>query len=417
MRQSLSVWCEGARAGTLSTEEGVWAFEYDPDWVTSKKSYALSPHFPLSTDPYVDTSDDRRTQWFFDNLLPEGGVRQALARYASVSENDSFALLQRFGHETAGALQLLPSDEQPETGDDAAYEPLTRDALRALLRKLPKVPLIAGDGRARMSLAGAQDKLALHRDGESWLLPRGGASTVIIKPANANEDFPYCPANEHFCSLLARAVGVSVSRTELLHLPEELFVIERYDRVVRGAHVERLHQIDLCQLLNLWPGAKYESEGGIDLTTAYRALDHTRQPAVSRHQFIRWFLFSYLIGNSDAHAKNVSFLVAPGGIVLAPAYDLVCVRAYGDDYDYMAMSIASEIRYGWVGAEQWDTLAVELSLPQPFLKRMRQELVESVPRHAKALLWGEEFTEEERAFLARVVTVIDQHATYMKETL
>jgi serine/threonine-protein kinase HipA len=414
MKQSLSVWCERVHVGTLSSIDGVWTFAYDPDWVTSPRSFALSPHFPLSTDPFVDTSDDRRTQWFFDNLLPEGGVRQALARYANVHDNDTFGLLQRFGEETAGALQLMPNDAL--ASDESAYKELTKEDLRALLGKLPNVPLIAGDGRARMSLAGAQHKLALHREGERWLLPQGGPSTVIIKPANVNVEFPHCPANEHFCSLLATAVSVPVSSTQLIHLPEELFVIERYDRVAENDRVRRLHQIDLCQLLDRWPGAKYESEGGIDVKTAYRALDQTRQPAVSRRQFLRWVVFNYLIGNSDAHAKNVSFLVTPGRIDLAPAYDLVCVRAYGVDCDYMAMSLASEIRYGWVGKQQWDELASELAVPRSLLKRMQGELVERVPRIARDLVSRPEFTDEERSFLVRVVDVIDAHADYMRES-
>ncbi len=415
MKQSLSVWCERARVGTLCSDDGVWQFEYDPAWVGSKDSFALSPHFPLSAEPFFDTSDDRRTQWFFDNLLPEGGVRRALSRFARVSENDAFALLRRFGEESAGALQLVPVGS--DLPDARAYEELTPEGLRALLLKLPDVPLIAGDGRARMSLAGAQHKLGLHRDGERWLLPRGGPSTVIIKPANANEEFPHCPANEHFCSLLAGAVGVPAAVTDLLHLPEDLFVIERYDRVVEKGRVRRLHQIDLCQLLNRWPGAKYESEGGIDLKTAYQALDETRQPAVSRRQFLRWVIFNYLVGNSDAHAKNVSFLVTPGRIDLAPAYDLVCVRAYGNAYDYMAMSIASEVRYGWVEKKQWDELASELAVPGPLMTRLRRELVESVPREAKAIASRAEFTDEERAFLARIIGVIDEHAGHIRDTL
>lgn len=401
--------------GTLSTDDGVWSFKYDADWVGSAEGFPLSPHFPLSTVPFVGTSDDRRTEWFFDNLLPEGGVRRALARFARVSENDAFALLRRFGEESAGALQLLP--EGAEARGPAAYEELTVEGLRDLLLKLPDVPLIAADGRARMSLAGAQHKLGLHRDGGRWLLPVGGPSTVIVKPANASVEFPLCPANEHFCSLLARAVGVPAGATELLHLPEELFVIERYDRVSEDGPVRRLHQVDLCQLLNRWPGAKYESEGGIDIKTSYQALDETRQPAASRRQFLRWVIFNYLIGNSDAHAKNVSFLAGPDGIDLAPAYDLVCVRVYGAAYDSMAMSIASEIRYGWVEKKEWEELSSELLVPRALMTRLRRELAESVPREARALLPRAEFTDRERAFLARIVGVIDEHAGHVRRSL
>jgi serine/threonine protein kinase HipA of HipAB toxin-antitoxin module len=46
-------------------------------------------------------------------------------------------------------------------------------------------------------------------------------------------------------------------------------------------------------------------------------------PARDRLNLPRWSLFQVLIGNTDAHAKNLSFYFGPQGLVLAPAYDLV----------------------------------------------------------------------------------------------
>lgn len=415
VKRSLAIWCETERVGTLATDQGVWELVYHPDWLVSETAFALSPHFPLQTESFIDSPDDRRVQWFFDNLLPEGGVRESLARLAKVDEKDAFGLLHRYGEESAGALTLLLDDGRTPKSD--GYEELSQESLRALLRKLPELPLIAAEGRARMSLAGAQQKLALHRDNDTWLLPRGGPSSVIIKPDNARKEFPYCPANECFCSRLAHATGVAVPRSELLHLPEAVFVIERYDRVVKHGLVRRLHQIDLCQLLNRWSGYKYESDGGVNVAAAYSALDFTLQPARSRNQFLRWFVFNYLIGNSDAHAKNIAFLVSPGRIDLAPAYDLLSVRPYGDDYDYMAMSIASETRYGWIEKTQWDELATTLNLSESFLVRILRELSATVPRHAKSLLASEEFLAEERDFLREIVAVVETHAGYVTQEL
>lgn len=419
VRRSLAVWFEDERVGTLVTDQGVWEFRYHPDWIASPKAFVLSPHFQLRSDSFVDTADDRRVRWFFDNLLPEGGVRQALARLAKVDENDAFGLLTRYGDESAGALTFLPDDGRaPALG---GYRELSTEELKALLRKLPEVPLIAAKGRARMSLAGAQHKLGLHRENERWLLPASGSSSVIIKPDNTRKEFPHCPANEHFCCRLAQTVGVVVPRSELVHLPEPIYVIERHDRLVEEGRVHRRHQIDLCQVLNRWPRFKYESDGGVSVEAAYGALQATRQPARSRSQFLRWFVFNYLIGNSGAHAKNISFLVSPGRIDLAPAYDLLCVRAYGSDYDYMAMSIASETRYGWIEKAQWDALAATLNVPAALLTRVRRELATIVPQEAKTLLTRQasvaSFRKNEREFLTEVVAVIETHASYMKETL
>ncbi len=39
-------------------------------------------------------------------------------------------------------------------------------------------------------------------------------------------------------------------------------------------------------------------------------------------------MFNVLVGNTDAHLKNLSFLVSHAGIQLAPFYDLICTAVY-----------------------------------------------------------------------------------------
>jgi len=45
--------------------------------------------------------------------------------------------------------------------------------------------------------------------------------------------------------------------------------------------------------------------------------DHTVRKAVTQRDLLRWAIFQYLIGNSDAHGKNVSFFAEPEGMSLA----------------------------------------------------------------------------------------------------
>ena len=368
--QVLAVWIDGRRVGTLERIEGGFSFRYDSEWLSATNRYPLSPHLPLQPGPFQDGAEDRRVFWFFDNLR-----------------------LARFRGERPGALTLLPKGQPFPTG---SYRPLSTDELRQLI-------------------TGAQHELRLHRTAEgAFLLPEQASSSVLIKTGNR---FPFCPANEHFCLALAQRVGIAAARSELLHLPEPLLVVERFDRRVDEAGaVSRLHQIDLCQLLNQWAGRKYESDGGITFQEAFRALDLTRQPAVSRNQLLRWLLFNYIVGNSDAHAKNIAFLLSERGLALAPAYDLLCVAVYGDDFDYMAMTIAAEVRYGWVEAEHWNRLGRSIGIAAAFLRRLRQELGTTIPAAARALLEEEpSFTDAERRFLERVVEVIDRHAGYALE--
>jgi len=410
MNAALVVWIEGATVGDLRTQRGGWWFKYRRAWLDSEGKFALSPHLPLRPEPFVDDADDRRVLWFFDNLLPEGGVREALARWAGMDERDVFGLLARFGEESAGALTLLP--EGAEWHGGGGYERLSTGSLRELLGQLPEMPLIVAGGKAKMSLAGAQHKLGLHRTGDEFLLPRQAPSSLILKPGT--DRFPHVPANEHFCMALARRIGLKAPHSELQHLPEPVFLVRRFDRRIEGGRVGRLHQLDLCQMLNRWPGYKYEADGGASFGDVFQALERTRQPAVARLETLRWVVFNYLVGNSDAHAKNLSFLVGPDGLTLAPAYDLLCTRIYGDPD--MAMSIGDQIRYGWVESADWDALARTAGVKASLLRRIRADLSARLPWEARQVLQDEAFHAEERSFLGQLVDVVDEHSARLQRS-
>lgn len=414
----LAIWSDELRVGEVSSHRGSWSFAYASEWLASREAFPLSPWFPLRpSQPHVDDGEDRRVEWYFDNLLPEGGVRRALARFAELDERDTFGLLRRFGEESAGALTLLPPGAGPQSPRADAYTPLPRDDLRALIAGLPSVPLLAARGRAKMSLAGAQHKLGVHIRGDDLLLPgSGAASSYILKPENARpEAYPFCPANEHFVMNVARMVGLPVPATKLVHIPEPVYLVERYDRRLDGELVRRRHQIDLCQLTNKWPAFKYEADGGATLADVFAATELVRQPAVAKNHLLRWLVFNYIVGNSDAHAKNVSFLVSRDGFDLAPFYDLLSAKIYGDDS--LAMSIGGEDHYGLVTSTSWDALAEEIGVRATLLRRLRRELARDVPRAAARLVGAREYTSEERAFLDGVLAVIREHAAFVEEGL
>lgn len=106
MTRALAVWCEQYCVGQLWVSEGRWNFQYASSWLGHPEAFFISPHFQFQDLPFSDTPDDKRVEWFFENLLPEGGMREALARQAFVSAQDTYALLRRYGVECAGALTL-----------------------------------------------------------------------------------------------------------------------------------------------------------------------------------------------------------------------------------------------------------------------------------------------------------------------
>ncbi|MGH8199297.1 MAG: HipA N-terminal domain-containing protein, partial [Steroidobacteraceae bacterium] len=91
------------RIGTLSEGNDLWNFQYDPAWAAAPNSFDLSPALPRSTLLHQDGGTERPVQWYFDNLLPEEQLREALSKEAKIHGDDAFALLEYLGAESAGS--------------------------------------------------------------------------------------------------------------------------------------------------------------------------------------------------------------------------------------------------------------------------------------------------------------------------
>ncbi|MBX9864992.1 MAG: HipA domain-containing protein [Hyphomicrobium sp.] len=321
--RSLHASINGSQVGTLAEENGVWSFEYAGSWLSVAGRYPLSSSLPLQGPRIIDGSTQRPVQWFFDNLLPEEGQRLLLSKSAKIREADAFGLLEHYGAESAGALTLLkPGDPESTEG---TLKKLSDRSLSRRIQDLPNVPLTQKAGK-RMSLAGAQHKLAVVIEGGALYEPVGArASTHILKPNHPDEDYPHSVINEWFSMRLAKAMGLDVPAVEKRYVPEPVYLIERFDRERVDGHWQRLHAIDACQLLNLDRSYKY-IQGSIE-TLAKLAVS-CRGPAVVRTKLFQWLVFNVLIGNSDAHLKNLSFQVSASGVSLAPHYDLLATGLY-----------------------------------------------------------------------------------------
>lgn len=310
---------DGTAVGVLREAAGLWAFRYATAWLANPRAFALAPSLPLQADEHVDRATLRPVQWYFDNLLPEEAQRDLLAAEAKVLAADSFGLLAWYGAESAGSLTLLPSPEPPTT--PGALRPLSDTELSARIGALPRTSLAFGAAK-RMSLAGAQHKLPVVLQAGQLFEPQGAAaSTYLLKPDYPSPDYPHSAVNEWFVMSLAKAAGLRVPAAARRYVPQPIYLVERFDR----ANGKRLHAVDACQLLGLDRSFKY-AEGSI--TTLARIAAACRSPAVARTRLFEWVVFNLLTGNSDAHLKNLSFLVSADGIQLAPFYDLLAVGVY-----------------------------------------------------------------------------------------
>ncbi len=395
----------------LQTDAGRLEFTYSQQWVDEGGAF-LSLSLPVRREPY----GHRDSEPFFGGLLPEEGVRDRVARYLGVSARNDFALLEQIGGECAGAVTLtLPGGvAQPgaATGSqggsmDEGLRPLAPERLAQLLDELPHRPLLAG-GERRLSLAGAQDKVAVSLADGDVAIPMGDqATTHILK--TPIQGFEGTVANELFCMRAARRVGLSVATAERrVASGREFLLVERFDRTFdHEGVVGRVHQEDMCQALGVPTRLKYQSEGGPSLPDCFGLLtDHARRPALDRVALLRATAFNVLIGNADAHAKNFSLVHAKAGIALAPLYDLLSTLVYADLSPRYAMKIGSKGTFKDIRARHWDALAEGAGLAPAQVRRELKEMLERLPaalEEEREAILGEELSRGGAAVIDRIV--------------
>lgn len=382
--RTLTIGFAGTRVGELRETNNVWSLEYDAEWQGSAEGFDLSPALPRAQGLIVDGGSVRPVQWFFDNLLPEEGARTLLARDVGVAQADSFGLLERYGPESAGALTLLPPGGNVRDGH---LELLRDQVLSERIRALPRVPLSHGAPK-RMSMAGAQHKLAVILDeGELWEPTGNLASTHILKPDHQQSDlYPHSAINEWFVMSLAGAVGLPVPEVAMRYVPEPVYLIRRFDREGSPRSARRLHVLDACQLLSLDAAFKYQQATP---ATLRRLVEECRTRAAARSALFRWAVFNVAVGNGDSHLKNISFLINPQGIELAPHYDLLSTTVYHQEGWARAELVTSmgQARYfGDVSRKEILAFGLELGLPESVAGRMLQELADRIEREAALLL-------------------------------
>ena len=231
------------QVGTLREVAGLWSFEYATAWLKDPKRFALSPHLPLTAEVLLDGASKRPVQWYFDNLLPEEGQRLLLAGDAKLDAADAFGLLAWYGAESAGSLTLLAPESAPQTEEPLRHLP--DHALEERIRALPKAPLTRAAIK-RMSLAGAQHKLAVVLQSDGLYEPSGATpSTHILKPNHPDGDYPQSVINEWFVMRFARRLGLDVPTVHRRYVPSPVYLIERFDRIQHRFGWQRRHAIEI----------------------------------------------------------------------------------------------------------------------------------------------------------------------------
>ncbi|ODU24508.1 MAG: hypothetical protein ABS95_01800 [Verrucomicrobia bacterium SCN 57-15] len=388
MPRKLDVYLRRELAGQLIQDEhGQMSFCYAEGWLNNPKAIPLSRSLPLRKERF----NRNECRGFFAGVLPEQTQREIIAKNLGISARNDFAMLEQIGGECAGAVVFVPAGENlPER--NYGYRPLSNGQLAEILRQLPRRPLMAGEDGIRLSLAGAQDKIAVHVAHDQISLPLGGApSTHILKPAI--ERFEGIVFNEAFCMKLARAIGLHAANAEVGKVENiDYLLVERYDRIrlknpADGSErLEREHQEDFCQALGIVPDNKYQNEGGPSLKQCFALLrELSGTPVIDLQRLLDAVIFNFLIGNHDAHGKNFS-LLSGAETRLAPLYDILSTAYYPDLSKKMAMKIGGEYVSDKVLPRDFEQFAEEAGLAKPMVRRRVRELAQTVLSKAPELV-------------------------------
>ncbi|MBQ9694835.1 MAG: HipA domain-containing protein, partial [Oscillospiraceae bacterium] len=360
-------------------------FTYDADYLLG--GVPISVSLPLQSEAFSPT----QTSCFFEGLLPEGFSRKSVARWMRADEADYLTILAGLGKECLGAIRI--EDAVDHITDQPFYEELNIDQVKQLAAEgaTKSTELLV---RSHLSLTGATGKVGLYLHNGKWYQPLGTApSTHIVKQSHVR--LQHIIENERLALLTAERLGILTVRSFIINADafrdsDILLATERYDRdrsnsvqKINGLDCPlRLHQEDFAQALGVPGSAKYEHFGDDYLRRIFQLVRNTSaDPLRDQLRLLDILIYDKLIGNTDNHIKNLSFLYAPDlrSLRLAPAYDLVSTLIYRESAAEMSIAIAGELRWDKITKDTFLEASDEMGLSKKIIAREYDRLASLLP--------------------------------------
>ena len=169
-------------------------------------------------------------------------------------------------------------------------------------------------------------------------------------------------------------------------------VVERFDRLwTKDGRLLRLPQEDCCQALSVPPTLKYQNEGGPGMSDVLGLLKGSDTPIEDQDIFLKAQIVFWLMGATDAHAKNFSVFLSPGGCYrMTPLYDIVTAQGALEARQIerkqmkMAMSVGNSRHY------RFDQIHgrhfVQTAMRAGFSKKRATDIVEEIAAKVPAAL-------------------------------
>lgn len=354
--QELDVWLYGTHLATLTrTRDDRLALE----WTSAAlERWGIGSRLLSAKLTIGERAVPALVHNYIDGLLPEGNARTNHAMTAGVPPDDTFALIRAYGRDTLGAAIFVSADEGDPTRA-GSYELLSdSEVARRLLEADRHSPATDGTTVDSSTLPGMIPKITLHREKGKWFACRNGAaSTWLIKRAQAlGSDVADVVDTEVACLALARELDLTNIQAEIFaHGKARGIAVSRYDRTTA---LERIHQEDLAQATGLNtadPNKKFQ--WGSKMPSLRHAADVLVLDGGNPDELLRLVTFSHAVGNTDMHAKNISFLrYDDGRVKLSPAYDIAMHLHHSRDNRRSALDVNGKTE---MAAINWSDLVAE----------------------------------------------------------
>lgn len=386
----LKIFRQNVLAGYLRRTQHGCAFDFDNEFLNNPRFHGLSYQMPKTRESIVHAGVNLHP--FFAGLLPEGLRLRLLVKQLKTSEDDLFTLFAAAGTKSVGDVYaatedlIIPDIEAPASDEVNFYKFFFEQAEAGHLE-------LTSD-----SIAGVQEKISASMISLPLHIAERHKSYILkLNPG----DKPNLVQNEKICLALAHHCGIRVNNAKLIYDKNRNpgLLVERFDRI-EGDNLQvssMLHQEDACQFLDYYPADKYRlslreiAEGMAEICSA---------PKIDLLRLLQIYAFSYLIGNGDLHAKNISIYThsKSGRISLTPAYDLLTTYIYKDHQ--MAMKLDG--RDDNLKRSNFIAFGTRLGVSDKAINQMLNRLLTKFKKHAH-MLYTFPLTEKQKSLLKTVV--------------
>lgn len=303
------------------------SFSYSDEWLAYDSAFPISLSLPL----VKGECSSLNALNFIHNLLPDlKEERLSLAYSMGVQSNDAFTLLSKIGHDCTGGISFTGSRQAPNIGWE--YREISASELNELVTQ--RKSFLPFFGEYRPCISGTQRKTTLARLNGKWYVPQEKSlSSHIIKypmdaiaQSNSVLDMSSSVENEFICTQIAKELNFKVPDMEIITTESgaKALAVKRFDRCFGDGVVTRRHQEDFCQIFGVPEHQKYQSENNLSVSKIVDVLSLSTESKANNHDFFKFMVLQYFLGDTDGHLKNFSVHIAPSGhYQLTPFYDLL----------------------------------------------------------------------------------------------